>query len=48
MVLSAVGGGCSGSKLQGLADKYFGDLSNEYPRKVPEVPAIRLGTMVRC
>ncbi|VDP45395.1 unnamed protein product [Heligmosomoides polygyrus] len=41
MVLSAVGGGCSGSKLQGLADKYFGDLSNEYPRKVPEAGGVR-------
>ncbi|WKX98989.1 hypothetical protein Q1695_014115 [Nippostrongylus brasiliensis] len=41
MVLSAVGGGCSGSKLQSLAEKYFSDLSNEYPRKVPEAGGIR-------
>uniref|UniRef100_A0A158PCC9 Cytochrome b-c1 complex subunit 1, mitochondrial n=1 Tax=Angiostrongylus cantonensis TaxID=6313 RepID=A0A158PCC9_ANGCA len=41
MVLSAVGGGCSGSKMQRLAEKYFGDLSNEYPRKVPEAKGIR-------
>ncbi|VDM52050.1 unnamed protein product [Angiostrongylus costaricensis] len=41
MVLSAVGGGCSGSKMQGLAEKYFDDLSNEYPRKVPEAKGIR-------
>ncbi|KAK6739749.1 hypothetical protein RB195_008317 [Necator americanus] len=41
MVFSAVGGGCSGSKLQGLAEKYFGDLSSEYPRKVPEAGGIR-------
>ncbi|KAK5980762.1 Cytochrome b-c1 complex subunit 1 mitochondrial [Trichostrongylus colubriformis] len=41
MVLSGVGGGCSGSKLLGLAEKYFGDLSNEYPRKVPEAGGIR-------
>ena len=37
MVLSAVGGGCNTQKLQELASKYFGDLKNEYPRKVPEV-----------
>ncbi|KAJ1372883.1 Cytochrome b-c1 complex subunit 1, mitochondrial [Parelaphostrongylus tenuis] len=41
MVLSAAGGGCSASKLQSLAEKYFGDLSNEYPRKVPEARGIR-------
>ncbi|XGW18260.1 hypothetical protein V3C99_002689 [Haemonchus contortus] len=41
MVLSAVGGNCSSSKIHGLAEKYFGDLSNEYPRKVPEAGGIR-------
>ncbi|KHJ98621.1 peptidase, M16 family [Oesophagostomum dentatum] len=41
MVVSAVGGGCSGSKIEGLAQKYFGDLSSEYPRKVPEGGGIR-------
>ncbi|KAL6728772.1 hypothetical protein Aduo_010509 [Ancylostoma duodenale] len=41
MVVSAVGGGCSGSKVQGLAEKYFGDLSSEYPRKVPQAGGAR-------
>ncbi|CAB3401620.1 unnamed protein product [Caenorhabditis bovis] len=39
MVLSAVGGGVA--NVPQLAEKYFGDLSNEYPRKVPEVSGIR-------
>ncbi|CAI4227895.1 unnamed protein product [Auanema sp. JU1783] len=41
MVLSAVGGGCESSKLVQLAEKHFGDLSNDYPRKVPEVSGVR-------
>ncbi|ULT99653.1 hypothetical protein L5515_003603 [Caenorhabditis briggsae] len=39
MVLSAVGGGVS--NVSNLAEKYFGDLSNEYPRKVPQVDGTR-------
>ncbi|CAD6197394.1 unnamed protein product [Caenorhabditis auriculariae] len=39
MVLSAVGGGVS--NVAQLSEKYFGDLSNEYPRKVPEASGIR-------
>ncbi|CAJ0930898.1 unnamed protein product, partial [Mesorhabditis belari] len=41
MVLSAVGGGAEHGKLVGLAEKYFGDLSNEYPGKVPSDLGIR-------
>ncbi|KJH48670.1 peptidase, M16 family [Dictyocaulus viviparus] len=41
MVLSAVGGDCSCSKITRLAEKYFADLSNQYPRKVPEARGIR-------
>ncbi|CAI2348181.1 unnamed protein product [Caenorhabditis sp. 36 PRJEB53466] len=39
MVLSAVGGGVS--NVPSLAEKYFGDLSNEYPRKVPQAEGTR-------
>ncbi|CAI5443921.1 unnamed protein product [Caenorhabditis angaria] len=39
MVLSAVGGGVSG--VPQLAEKYFGDLSNEYPRQVPAADGTR-------
>jgi processing peptidase subunit beta len=41
MVLSASGGGCSSEKLTQLAEKHFGDLGNEYPRKVPEASGAR-------
>lgn len=41
MVLSAVGGGCDHNKLVTLSNKYFGDLSNEYPRTIPQVSGIR-------
>ncbi|CAJ0600546.1 unnamed protein product [Cylicocyclus nassatus] len=41
MVISAVGGGCSASKIESLADKHFGDLSPEYPRRVPQAGGIR-------
>ncbi|CAJ0574531.1 unnamed protein product, partial [Mesorhabditis spiculigera] len=40
-VISAVGGGADHQKLVGLAEKYFGDLSNEYPGKVPSDEGIR-------
>lgn len=40
MVLAGVGG-VDHSKLSSLAEKYFGDLSNEYAGKLSNVGAVR-------
>ena len=40
MVMTGVGGNVS--QVSRLAEKYFGDLDNVYPRKVPDVSCVPL------